>query len=115
MPGTNPSYLSTYGAFNGSGLATAATQGASGDLNVYFQHFSGELRRMQLTDSNNWVGGDENSIVATDAKNATPISIVAYSVASVATVGSTMHQWSVFDENSGICFISIGRIMFVRK
>lgn len=80
--------MSTLGAFNGSGFATAATQGATGELNLYFQHFSGELRRMQLTGSNTWIGGDENSIVATDAKNATPISVVTYSVGSEATVCS---------------------------
>jgi hypothetical protein len=87
QPDTNPRFLSTTGAFNGSGFATATASGASGELDLYFQHFTGQLRRLQLN-GNTWSGGDINTIVATDAKNATPISVVAYSVGSVATVGT---------------------------
>jgi len=37
-------------------------------------------------DSGTWVGGDATNIVATDAKNGTPISAVAYAMDDVAAV-----------------------------
>ena len=33
-----------------------------------------------------WIGGGESSVVATDARNATPISVVATTAGSVTTV-----------------------------
>jgi hypothetical protein len=55
-------------------------------LNLYFQHHTGQLRKLQLMNDGNWVGGDEASVVAGDARNATPISIVAYTAGSTTTV-----------------------------
>lgn len=55
-------------------------------INVYFQHWTGQIRKMQLMNDGSWVGGDDTNIVATDAKNATPISAVAYAMDGKATV-----------------------------
>ncbi|KAF2397792.1 hypothetical protein EJ06DRAFT_139160 [Trichodelitschia bisporula] len=88
----NPAYLSKSGAFNGSGLAIASYSfgsGGYGVINVYFQHWSGQLRKMQLMSDGTWQGGDSTNIVATDARNATPISAVAYAMDNKAT-------WHIF-------------------
>lgn len=75
------SFLSTVGAFNGSGIALASESFASGGhgaIVMYFQHHSGQLRSAQLESNGEWQGGDVTNIVAADAKNGTPISAVAY-------------------------------------
>lgn len=41
---------------------------------------------MQLMDNGNWTGGDSTNIVATDARNGTPISAVAYALDRKSTV-----------------------------
>jgi hypothetical protein len=41
---------------------------------------------MQLMDDGTWQGGDFTNIIATDARNATPISAVAYVLDKKATV-----------------------------
>jgi hypothetical protein len=85
----NPAYLSKSGAFNGTGLAIASysfATGGYGVINVYFQHWSGQLRKMQLMSDGSWQGGDSTNIVATDARNATPISAVAYAMDQKSTV-----------------------------
>lgn len=93
----SPSYYSTTGAFNGSGIALASesfsknlTQGTYGSLIMYFQHHSGQIRYQQLS-SNGWIGGTASEVVATDAKNSTPLSAVAY------TIGQTSF-WHIFCE-----------------
>jgi hypothetical protein len=85
----NPAYISETGAFNGTGLAIASYsfgQGGYGVINVYFQHWSGQIRKMQLMTDGTWQGGDASNIVATDARNATPISAVAYAMDHKSTV-----------------------------
>lgn len=85
----NPAYLSKSGAFNGSGIAIASYSfgsGGYGVINVFFQHWSGQIRKMQLMDDGTWQGGDSTNIVATDARNATPISAVAYALDKKSTV-----------------------------
>jgi hypothetical protein len=85
----NPAYLSKNGAFNGTGLAIASYSfgsGGYGVINVYFQHWAGQIRKMQLMQDGTWQGGDASNIVATDARNATPISAVAYAMDHTATV-----------------------------
>ncbi|KAE9964793.1 hypothetical protein BLS_008061 [Venturia inaequalis] len=85
----NSAYMSKSGAFNGSGLALASYSfgtGGYGVINVFFQHWSGQLRKMQLMEDGSWTGGDFTSIVATDARNATPISAVAYAMDRKSTV-----------------------------
>lgn len=75
---------------NGTGLAIASYSfgsGGYGVINVYFQHWDGQLRKMQLMTDGTWQGGDVSNVVATDARNATPISAVAYDMDHVATVG----------------------------
>ena len=82
-------YLLASGAFNGTGIAVASQSfgtGGYGLLNVYFQHFTGSIRKLQLMDDGSWQGGDSSNIVATDARNATPISAVAYAMDNRASV-----------------------------
>jgi len=81
----NPEYYSTTGAFNGSGIALAQqsfsadlTQGVQGSIVMYFQHWTGDIRYEQLSSTGSWLGGDESTIVASDAKNNTPLSAVSY-------------------------------------
>ncbi|KAK5127916.1 hypothetical protein LTR85_005033 [Meristemomyces frigidus] len=81
----SPAYYSTAGAFNGSGIALASQSfvnnlntGAHGNLVMYFQHHSGQIRYQQLTPDDGWQGGSASEVVATDARNSTPLSAVAY-------------------------------------
>ncbi|CAD0086875.1 unnamed protein product [Aureobasidium vineae] len=79
----DPAYYSKQGAFNGSGLALASQSfgsGEYGELVLYFQHHSGSIRWQRLTPDNGWLGGTASEVVATDAKNSTPLSAVAYSL-----------------------------------
>lgn len=41
---------------------------------------------MQLMNDGTWGGGDETTIIATNAKNGTPISAVAYAMDYASTV-----------------------------
>lgn len=79
----NPAYYSTNGAFNGTGIAFAGEQWDN-SVRIYFQHHSGDLRWLQLNASGNWIGGSQTEIVAIDAKNSTPISVVAYALGDIA-------------------------------
>jgi hypothetical protein len=47
---------------------------------MYFQHYTGDIRWMQLTNTGDWVGGTYSEVVAVDARNNTPLSAVAYSI-----------------------------------
>ncbi|KAK6388254.1 hypothetical protein LTR65_008096 [Meristemomyces frigidus] len=92
----SPAYYSTTGAFNGSGIALASqsfstdiANGTHGDLVMYFQHHSGQIRYMQLTTGGTWEGGSASEVVATDAKNSTPLSAVAYAMNDTST-------WHIF-------------------
>ena len=96
--GVNPNYVSTVGAFNGSGLAVASQSfgseatgnGTYGKLVMYFQHHTGSIRTMQLRE-NGWQGGQESDVVIGEgiAKNGTPISAVSYALNNVAAVSLT--------------------------
>lgn len=97
----DPAYYTSKGAFNGSGIALASQSFASdlrdaplGSLVMYFQHHSGDIRFQRLTDRGAWVGGSESEIVASNAKNGTPLSAVAYVLNEVS-------QWHIFCEWSG--------------
>lgn len=87
----NPSYFSTKGAFNGSGIATASDwsnlQGNT--LNFWYQHFTGEIRWMNFNVLNgSWtprMNGTTPYIVAADAKNSTPIAAVAFAENNTGT------------------------------
>lgn len=79
----NTQYYSTAGAFNGTGLALASQsfgQDDHGEITMYFQHWSGDLRWSQLMSDGSWQGGSAGETLARDAKNGTPISAVAYSM-----------------------------------
>ena len=74
-------YLSKKGAFNGSGIALAGESWNKDQRKIftlYFQHWTGDIRFMQYTTDKKWIGGTKTETVATDAKNSTPISAVAY-------------------------------------
>lgn len=53
---------------------------------VYFQHWTGQIRWLQLGSDGTWNGGGETNIVATNARNGTPIAAVAYSMNGVSQV-----------------------------
>ncbi|KAJ4309426.1 hypothetical protein N0V94_008933 [Neodidymelliopsis sp. IMI 364377] len=81
----NADYISKKGAYNGSGIALAGESWnpSTGTLfTVYYQHYSGDIRFMKYTKGQKWAGGGVTETVATDAKNATPISAVSYAANS---------------------------------
>jgi hypothetical protein len=86
---SSPSDFSTVGAFNGTGIAIGSQTripDLDGQTNLFFQHHTGELRWLDGV-SDAWIGGGAASVLAIDAKNATPIStIILPANASVATV-----------------------------
>lgn len=83
----NPAYYSKTGAFNGSGIAIASVNfGVDASIFVYFQHWTGELRAFISEADGTWT---DSTVVATNARNGTPISAVAYLVDEVAT-------WHIF-------------------
>jgi hypothetical protein len=78
-------YYSQEGAWNGTGIALAAQSFPTGvgdaplgSLVMYFQHHTGEIRFMRLDSEGEWVGGSPSEVVATNAKNSTPLSAVTY-------------------------------------
>jgi hypothetical protein len=98
----DPSYYTTSGAWNGSGIAYVwqnFTQHwddilASNEYShvVYFQDFAGDLRWMRQTADYSWKEGpDDLVVVATDARNSTPISAAQYTADGV-------NHWNVFCE-----------------
>lgn len=89
-------YYSTQGAFNGSGIALASQSftrdlqaGTQGSIVMYFQHYTGQIRWKQLSTNGEWLGGAISEVVASDARNNTPLSAVAYDINGSST-------WHVF-------------------
>lgn len=79
----NPAYYSKEGAFNGSGVALADVNfGLDNSLYVFYQKYTGEIEQLIYKPDGTWAFV---TLVATDAKNSTPLSTVAYIVDSVAT------------------------------
>jgi hypothetical protein len=75
-------FYSKQGAFNGSGIALAGeawNKDSQTFFTLYFQHWTGDIRLKKYTRDKGWIGGGRETTVATDAKNATPISTVSYS------------------------------------
>lgn len=96
----DPSYYTTSGAWNGSGTAYIwqnFTQDWDDILStneyshvVYYQHHAGEIRWMRQASDYSWKDGPQDLlVVATDAKNSTPISAVQYTMDGV-------NYWNVF-------------------
>jgi hypothetical protein len=116
----DPAFVSKSGAYNGTGLAIASYSfgtGGYGVINVYFQHWSGQLRKMQLMSDGSWQGGDSTNIVATDARNATPISAVAYAMDHVSTVNipkATLNH-AITNPVSGIYFTLTNRTLSAKR
>ena len=82
---------SSIGAFNGSGIALASESFGSnsyGNIVMYFQHHTGQIRSTRLGSDGEWQGGDATDIVAVDAKNATPIAAVAYARNDTSSVSN---------------------------
>ena len=87
----DPSYYSTEGVWNGTGLSHNWQSFSSnyGDapedaesLVIYYQHPTGAIRWMRYTTAGDWVrGSSESELVATNAKNSTPISATSYETA----------------------------------
>ncbi|KAJ4342301.1 hypothetical protein N0V87_001287 [Didymella glomerata] len=95
----NAEYLSKKGAFNGSGIALAGESWnpTTGTLfTLYFQHHTGDIRYLKYTKGQKWFGGGITETVASNAKNATPISAVAY----VANATQFFHVFYVGDDNN---------------
>jgi hypothetical protein len=83
----DPEYYSKKGAFNGSGIALASVNfGVDASIFVYYQHYTGEIRAMVLEADGTW---NDAGVVATNARNGTPISVVAFVVNDTA-------QWHLF-------------------
>lgn len=96
----DPRYYSTKGAFNGTGIALAGESFVNkerGIITIYFQHHTGDIRWMQLNAKGNWIGGTKAETVATDAKNGSAISTVAYAM-------NTTSKWHIFyiDKNNTV-------------
>ncbi|KAH9832708.1 hypothetical protein Tdes44962_MAKER00188 [Teratosphaeria destructans] len=98
----DPVYFSTRGAFNGSGIAFASQSfspsiqtSTHGIATVYFQYYDGTVRFVQLSPEGKWQGGDISTIVASDARNSTPLSAVSYSVNGT----SSWHLFYIDREN----------------
>jgi hypothetical protein len=98
----DPSYYSTSGAWNGSGIAYVwqnFTQHwddilVSNEYShvVYFQDFAGDLRWMRQAADYSWKEGAEDlAVVASDARNSTPIAAAQYTASGV-------NYWNVFCE-----------------
>ncbi|KAK4623830.1 hypothetical protein CLAFUW4_05426 [Fulvia fulva] len=99
----DPSFYSTEGAFNGSGIALASqsfsrdlADGTQGSIVMYFQHHTGQIRWKQLSTSGDWLGGDISEVVASNAKNNTPLSAVAYDING----SSTWHVFYIAKDNT---------------
>ena len=61
-------------------------------MTVYFQHWTGDIRYIQLTPDGQWIGGGASEVIASDAKNATPISAVAYSLNDTSVVSPPFNR-----------------------
>ena len=74
-------YYSTNGAWNGTAFSTlqrVSPETTSSYPILYFQHYSGDVRWMELLPNGSWIGGTSLETVANDAKNNTPISAVTW-------------------------------------
>lgn len=61
---------------------------------MYYQHYTGTIRYVQLSTSGKFEGGSQSEVVASDAKNSTPISVVQY--VSDALLPNATSNWHVF-------------------
>ncbi|TID12800.1 hypothetical protein E6O75_ATG09965 [Venturia nashicola] len=99
----DPAYYSKKGAFNGSGIAFAGAALKSkeqGQYTVYYQHYAGDIRYIQLGLDGTFIGGSRAETVAYDAKNSTPISVVQYVVdANLPNATSTWHLFYINKDN----------------
>ncbi|KAF2671173.1 hypothetical protein BT63DRAFT_423401 [Microthyrium microscopicum] len=98
-PSPSPSNFSQGGVFNMSGFAIGSQNRVSepdGQVNLFYQHYTGELRWL-IKANDDWSGSPQY-VVATDAKNATPISTV------ILPLNGSYAKWHVFyiDKNNYI-------------
>ena len=90
----DPKYYSTEGAFNGSGIALADVNfGLDNSIYVFYQSYTGEVEQIIYESDGSW---NFVTQVATNAKNSTPLSTVAYIVDYVAT----WHLFYISEDNT---------------
>ncbi|KAK5948904.1 hypothetical protein OHC33_009990 [Knufia fluminis] len=90
----NPEYYSKQGAFNGSGVALADVNfGGDNSIYVFYQTYTGEIEQLLYGADGSWKFVTE---VTTNAKNATPLSTVAYIDANSV---ATWHLFYVSEDN----------------
>jgi hypothetical protein len=84
----DPQFFSTTGAFNGTGVALASFNfGVDSSIFVFYQYYNGQIRLAIQEADGQWTGS--TVIVASGARNATPISAVAY-------LNNNVAEWHVF-------------------
>ena len=89
----DPAYYSKQGAFNGTGVALADVNfGIDNSIYVFYQRYTGEIEQLIYEADGNWNFVTE---VASNAKNATPLSTVAYIVDNIAT----WHLFYISEDN----------------
>lgn len=90
----DPKYYSKQGAFNGSGVALADVNfGLDNSLYIFYQTYTGEIEQLIYESDGSWTFVTQ---VATDARNATPLSTVAYISADYI---ATWHLFYVSEDN----------------
>jgi len=90
----SPQYYSKEGAFNGSGVAIASQSFVAGSgIFLYYQTFDGAIKASILDNTGSWQStGDSAFTVATNARNSTPLSAVAFISADDPPVAT----WNLF-------------------
>jgi hypothetical protein len=83
----SPSFSKT-GAWNDTSISLASTplDDVNGQIQLFFQHHTGEIRWMAGANDGTFSGGGTGNVIATDAKNATPISAVVQVIEGKTTV-----------------------------
>lgn len=98
---------SSKGAFNGTGISmrrqgdlTNLTSGVAGtgdsdprNLLLVYQHYTGDIRWMQRSWPDTWLGGSESESITTWGKNGTPLSLMA-----TGSSEESKAEWHVFCE-----------------
>jgi hypothetical protein len=115
-------FYTSNGTFNGSGIALATEFWNHEErkiMTVYFQHWTGQIRSIQLTPEGQWIGGGRTEVIVTDAKNATPISTVSYALNDTGQVSccpiSLLGMSKLTRCCSGISSTSIKTVWCARK
>jgi hypothetical protein len=103
-------YYSSKGAFNGTGISWTSVFGSTNlttskpknknvhnDRFLFFQHHTGQIRWIYQGGPDQWSGGTGNEVIATDAKNGTPIS-------AHSPRGAGLIEYNIFCKFFGVRF-----------